>query len=454
MTDDGGPLQPLCFVIMPFGTKPNPNGGQIDFDAVYYEVLRPAIEQADMDPVRADEEELGGIIHKPMFERLILCDYAIADLTTANANVFYELGVRHGVRPQTTVSVFAEGTRLPFDVNFLRCLPYSLDAGRPSNAGTDIEMITNALTAARDDAPDSPVFQLVKDMPAPDVSHLKTDLFRERVTYAEDTKRRLAAARRDGADAVAAVRSDVGRLSDAEAGVAVDLMLSYRAVKAWEAMIDLVDEMSEPVKRSVLVQEQLGFALNRANRSEEAEAVLKALISESGPSAETYGILGRVYKDRWAEARDAGNTFEAQAHLASAIETYRRGFESDWRDSYPGINAVTLMELMDTPDEARLDLLPVVLYSTLRRIASGNPNYWDHATLLELEVLRGNEAAAVGHAGKALAAADESFQPETTYNNLRLIYEARNRRGEDASWMEPILEALKTKAVELEPSST
>ena len=73
----------------------------------------------------------GGIIHKPMFERLILCDYAVADLTTANANVFYELGVRHAVRkPWSTLLLFAEGgSQLPFDVAPLRALPYQLTPG-------------------------------------------------------------------------------------------------------------------------------------------------------------------------------------------------------------------------------------------------------------------------------------------------------------------------------------
>ena len=79
-----------------------------------------------MDPVRADEERTGGIIHKPMFERLLLCDYALADLTTANANVFYELGVRHAARPATTLSIFARNQSLPFDVGFLSALPYDL----------------------------------------------------------------------------------------------------------------------------------------------------------------------------------------------------------------------------------------------------------------------------------------------------------------------------------------
>ena len=99
----------------------------IDFDAVYRDLIKPAVDTAGLMPLRADEEQAGGIIHKPMFERLILCDYAVADLTTANANVFYELGVRHAVKPATTVLLFAaDGTRLPFDVAPLRTLMYRL----------------------------------------------------------------------------------------------------------------------------------------------------------------------------------------------------------------------------------------------------------------------------------------------------------------------------------------
>ena len=91
--------RPLCFVLMPFGKKPDAGGSVVDFDAVHRELIAPAIEEAGLEPLRAEEEMTGGIIHKPMFERLILCEYAVADLTTANANVFYELGVRHAVRP-------------------------------------------------------------------------------------------------------------------------------------------------------------------------------------------------------------------------------------------------------------------------------------------------------------------------------------------------------------------
>jgi len=88
-----------------------------------------------MECVRADEEHVGGIIHKPMFERLVLCEYAVADLSTANANVHYELGIRHAVRPFSTVLTFAEGFRLPFDLGPMRGVHYRLDeSGRPARA--------------------------------------------------------------------------------------------------------------------------------------------------------------------------------------------------------------------------------------------------------------------------------------------------------------------------------
>lgn len=122
--------RPLCFVLMPFGRKPDAGGRVIDFDAVYRALIAPAIIAAGMQPIRADEERTGGVIHKPMYERLILCEYAVADLTTANANVYYELGIRHAVRPASTVLIFASDTRLPFDVGPLRGMPYGPERER------------------------------------------------------------------------------------------------------------------------------------------------------------------------------------------------------------------------------------------------------------------------------------------------------------------------------------
>jgi len=434
--------QPLCFVAMPFGRKPAASGVLVDFDAIYRDLIAPAIEDAQLEPLRADAELLGGIIHKPMFERLILCEYAIADLTTANANVFYELGVRHAVRPASTILTFATGFgQLPFDVALLRAVPYRLGPdGTPCAAAEDRQALARMLQDARGGRPDSPVFELVEGFP--DIQRLKTDVFRDRVTYSARIKKTLAEARRAGGDAVSRVQSSLDQgIGDTDAAVVIDLFLSYRAVKAWADMIALVDKMSPALAASVMVQEQLGLALNRAGRGEEAEQALVDLIARRGPSSETYGILGRVYKDRWEAADKAGDSALARGLLDKSIDAYLKGFEADWRDAYPGVNAVTLMELREPPDPRGKHLIPVVAYAVGRRIA-GKPDYWDHATRLELAVLAGDEPGARSALSDALAAVREPWEPETTARNLRLIREARERRQEPVALVKELEETL------------
>jgi len=444
--------RPLCFVLMPFGQKADGAGGVVDFDRVYQELIAPAIGQADMEPLRADEEMTGGIIHKPMYERLILCEYAVADLTTANANVFYELGIRHAVREWSTVLIFAEGgSRLPFDVAPLRALPYKLTAaGTPADMDGGRAALADRLREARKAHADSPLFQLVDGFP--DIERLKTDVFRDRVQYSQQQKEKLAGARKQGVEAVRAVEQALGEIAEAESGIVIDLFLSYRAVKAWDDMIALAARMTPPLAATALVREQLGLALNRAGRGDEAERVLRELLDERGPNSETLGILGRVYKDRWESASQAGEAFLARGLLDKAIGAYLKGFEADWRDAYPGVNTVTLMELKDPPDPRRAALVHVVRYAVERRIAAGQPDYWDHATLLELAVLAKDEAAAAASLGDALANVRERWEPETTARNLRLIREARERRNERVAWAAEIEDALARRAAPPPPA--
>lgn len=435
--------RPLCFVLMPFGKKPGADGRPIDFDSVYSTIIAPAIAEAGMEPLRADEEAAGGIIHKPMFERLVLCDYAVADLTMANANVFYELGVRHAAKARSTVLLFADGHgRLPFDVAQLRALPYAIaGSGKPSRPAEAAGRLAEALKAAKAGSDkDSPLYQLLEDYP--EIGHEKTDVFRRQVEYAADAKRRLAAARRSGRDAVHAEEDRLGDVAALEAGVAVDLYLSYRAVSAWDDMIRVAEAMHPVLRNTVLVREQLGFALNRAKRSQEAEAVLTELVRERGPSSETLGILGRVYKDRWEAAVKAGDKVTARGLLRQVVKTYREGFEADWRDAYPGINAVTFMQILD-PDDPEFDRLqPVVRYAVERKIQSGGPDYWDHATLLELAVLAREPQAAENALADALALQREPWEPETTLKNIRMIRDARGDGDPARPWVLEIETAL------------
>jgi tetratricopeptide (TPR) repeat protein len=429
---------PLCFVVMPFGVKPDGQGGSVDFDAVYEDLIAPAVSEAGLQPLRADQELVGGLIHKPMYERLILSDYAVADLTTGNANVFYEVGVRHAVRPYSTVLIGADVQRTPFDLAPDRVLPYTLDAaGRPAAGGDQRAALVEALRHAREATTDSPVFQLIDDFPTPEIDRLKTDVFRERAHYSVELKRRLADARTRGVEALAAEEDRLGRLDDVEAGVLVDLLLSYRAAGGFEQMVALVERMPAVVRRTLLVREQYGLALNRAGRSDEAEAVLRAVIDDHGPSSETYGLLGRVYKDRWDAERE-GSVLRAHGHLERAIDAYRRGFEADWRDAYPGVNAVTLMEIRDPGGAEQQQLIPVVRYANRRRIASGAADYWDHATRLELGVVERNRDEALAAAADALAAVREPWEPKSTARNLSLIRRAREDKGEAIDWADAI----------------
>jgi tetratricopeptide (TPR) repeat protein len=446
--------RPLCFVLMPFGKKADPTGGDpIDFDRIYECAIRPAIDAAGLDPIRADEERAGGIIHKAMFERLLLCDFAVADLTSANANVFYELGVRHAVRPATTVVIFAKGHAPPFDVNYARGLPYDLGT---SNRFPDPEVaaLKSALSAKLSDlragaragaVTDSPIFQLLTDYGAPDIDRLKTDTFRDRIEYAAGKKKELARARDDNdRRALEAIDADLGDPSLVEAGVLIDLYLSYRAVGAFEKMVDLYDRLAATLRRAVLVREQLGFALNRMGRHKEALRVLEEVLKEHGPSSETCALIGRVHKDLWKEAEKAGDAARASGHLAQAIDSYVRGFEADFRDAFPGINAVTLLDVQGTPKALakKSELLPIVRFAVQRRLTEAKADYWDRATLLELAVLAGDEGAARDALSDALATVREAWEPESTDNNLALIRDARKRRGQAEAWLDDIVRSL------------
>jgi uncharacterized protein DUF4071 len=442
----------LCFVLMPFGKKRQELGQVIDFDAVYKDMIAPAIAAANLEPIRADEERVGGAIHKPMFERLLLCEYAVADLTGANPNVYYELGVRHARRPHSTVLLFCEGTKLPFDIALLRGMFYGVDGnGAPSEAtkSKTAAAITEQLKEMRQNPyDDSPVYQLIGDLSRDYVGHESTDIFRQQAEYARDVKDKLAAARDKGVAAIDEIASapDLQLLNEVETGVILDLMLSYRAVSAWDKLIELYQRMPKPLQLTTMVQEQYALALNRAKRGDEAERILTNLIKERGPSSETNGILGRIYKDRWDEAQKAKERFRAAGELKNAIEAYIAGFEADWRDPYPGINACTLMEMQDKPDPRQKEILPVVRYAALQRAHRPTADYWDQATMLELAVLANNQDDAFEWTGNAVAAVREGWEAETTKRNLGLIRQRREERGEEAAWIAEVENELQKAA--------
>ena len=78
----------------------------------------------------------------------------------------------------------------------------------------------------------------------------------------------------------------------------------------------------------------------------------------------------------------------------------------------------------------------------IRADEHGTGDYWDQATLIELAVLGRDRNTAEDAAATALSVVTEPWQPATTARNLRLIREAREARGEDATWVADIEAAL------------
>src|SRR5690606_12059640 len=108
---------------------------------------------------------------------------------------------------------------------------------------------------------------------------------------------------------------------------------------------------------------------------------------------------------------------------------YKKGFEFDPRDAYPGVNYVTCLELLKKRKEA-LRLVPVVEYavnSKMERNKTKKPDYWDYASLLELAVIENQFSVAESFFYKSKPLANESWMFGTTKENLSKILNFRKQ---------------------------
>jgi hypothetical protein len=147
------PLPPghglTCFVIGPIGNKFAPAGTE---ERTTYEeavevleeiILRAcAASSVGLEPVRADGLSKAGELTEQVFRRLRNDDVVIADLTGANPNVMYELGLRH-TRNKLTIQI-GEYSRLPFDVNIIRTVMFSRSPNGLINARKELQELLEA----------------------------------------------------------------------------------------------------------------------------------------------------------------------------------------------------------------------------------------------------------------------------------------------------------------------
>lgn len=166
---------------MPFGEQLDIDGTLINFDDVYRELFVEPAESLGFDVIRCDEIAKAGSIHKDMFTHIAVDDLVLVDITTANPNVFYELGVRHALKPSITVLTKRRGTKIPFNIQGQRVIEYPSETGSWAVSRAEIrKFIANGL---RKNETDSPIFTVLRGA--------QQDWKRERIDFLKEHRYRL-----------------------------------------------------------------------------------------------------------------------------------------------------------------------------------------------------------------------------------------------------------------------
>ncbi len=428
--------RPHAFVIMPFGKKKGGDGSLYDFNVIYKKLIMPALEEAGFEPFRADEETTSGDILTDMFQELLLADLCLCDLSIDNANVYYELGIRHAFRKRGVVHIQAGRAYMPFDIFNVRTLPYHITPeGVPDPAfiKSDIQAIarmTKDTWASDREAIHSPIFNLLSGLKEPERGTLRTPLatgfwreyneWKERVTIAQRQKR----------------IGDILLLTEeiqnpfikeeaiGEAGKALSNMgRNELALAQYRKGLEVNAE-------NLSFRHQEAFLLNRLGRVDEAIVKIENLLKDFPDDIDAISILGRVYKEMWTSSwkhiRDKTkrlkSAFDSYHWLIKSADIYLKGFHNNLNDYYPGVNAFTLSTLAiyladkfddkkdPDPDITRIrqeiaEVRGALTFGLEEKAEDDNADYWTLISLAELRVLTAENTSSVTRAyRKALTA--------------------------------------------------
>jgi tetratricopeptide (TPR) repeat protein len=431
------------FVVMPFENKEG-----IDFDRVYSDYIKPALEREGYEVFRADKELQAGEIRTDMLQELLLADLVVADLSIDNPNVWYELGVRHALRARGIILVQSKREHQPFDVYTDRKLRYHVKDGVPDTAFIEADKAALAAMAMETMASwrgrkISPVYYHLPYLKENDWKSLRVGGVNEFWEKHEVWDRRIKVAQekmQPGDVIVLAAEAPVHMLqleAHKRAGKSLVKMGQFAfALEQFEKAITMDPEDLES-------QQQKGILLGRLKKYKEAKAHFEDLLAKHADSAETVALLGRVEKDAWISTwRKEGRTVEdmrkdaanEEAILRESIQAYAKGFFIDPGHYYSAINTVTLIRLLHhlTGDESQLALCKAMeggirwcIQSALSKETPQNKDYWARVTLGDLEVLLSDTSVveqsyknAVAVAGNDWFALDSSRQQLTLLRDL------------------------------------
>lgn len=466
----------IAFMAMPYGRKKDPRTGvEIDCDIVFDRVYVPVLEDLDFRWRRSDRETDTGIIHIGMIEAIANSDVVLSDLVTLNANVLYELGLRHALADKVTVLTAPEEAGGLFDIEFIRRIPYQCgtDGLDDAQVVASIRRLRQALVDATDPARpiDSPVFTWFDT--ARTALRVREGMIRSAQTEIV-LRRRLESVRVRGATEMRALAAEIDAAAipaQARTAMHLELAITLRERGAYADAVGLFAGAEPPdgALRTLWLQQQV-MALRRHGEQQlssggdpdpawtEAQQLLDELLTTGRPSAESWGIAAGLAKRRFERWLFAGNRPLAQGQMTRMINLYRQGFEAEPWDYYVGVNLLAALRLRGQRfpgptaaaelSEAR-DMLPVVRLMT-RRIPPPGRNFWVEITDAELTLhayllndpqgTRSSEAVVTGYA-QVLAGMHPPDYEHAARGQLQIFQAA----GDPSSVIDAVLSAFPTQ---------
>ena len=455
-------VRPHAFVIMPFGKKKGADGAIYDFNAIYSQLIKPALELAGFEPFRADEETASGDILTDMFQELLLADLCIADMSIDNANVFYELGIRHAFRKRGVVHIQAGRAYMPFDVFNVRTIPYHITPeGVPDPAflekdRTAISRVARDTWASDIDTIHSPIFNLLDGLAEPDRKSLETPLATGFWREYNEWKQRLAVAERQKRIGDILLLSEEIRNPLIKEEAIGEAAMALKNMGRYELALTQYRKGLEVNSRNLTFRRDEAFLLNRLGKVDEAIIRIESLLLDTPRDTETVAYLGRIYKEMWLESWKwiedqelrLQTAFDSYHWLLKSFHTYLRGYRLDLDEFYPGVNAHTLgtilVQLADQfedktqPDpeiqEVRNllgDLRGSLHFALETKTKAENADYWAFISLGELLILTAEITQQVSRAyRKALTASrGNQFRLQSSLAQLEILG-ALDIRGE------------------------
>ena len=444
-----------AFIAMPFGSKPGPDGQIIDFNRIYSELIKPALQAAKLEVFRADEEERAGDIRTDMFQELLIADLVVADLTLPNPNVWYELGVRHALRARGVVIVCGGQVTTAFDLYTDRKLRYGIKDGGPDTAtlAKDIQRLTEMVKATMESwhgRKISPVYQLLPNLQEPDWKSLRIGDVRDFWARHEAWEDRMVLAGKADHIGDVLLLADEAPVAAFRAEAWIRAGTALRKAGRFRFALEQLERGLEVEPGNLTALREKGMCLQRLALAHFLEYSLdrvrvhyRNVLKQYPDDPETWALLGRVDKDAWVAAwRKPDRTSEQMREeaadeeplLRAAIKSYAEGYRRNQNHYYSGINALTLMHLYrHLTGKKRYDREMAILAGAVRFAAECEPDenqrYWSLATLGDLEVLVGTPDSVKAAYKEASARNDKSwFDLDSCRGQLLLLKDLSLRR--------------------------